>query len=262
MTDKQIAEMAELKKEGCSIREIAGIMGIPKSNVERGLKEAGNTTDDVSLIEAGSGRVLDRDVQLKALEFDHERKMAEMELRKEEVAIQRQKFKVKELEAQNQRTALDADERLAEREEQRLNERTENRKAVLVSKFNRLVQELLDNCKKATWEGEEINEYLVRVDALKEKLFKFCERHGIDEEELAIWYSLHELISFWEKAKEDLTGWFSDDVELDCTVEEITTINSWFVSEFDEVIDEPETARNTVDSDEDEDNEDEDDEQN
>ncbi|MDB5243687.1 MAG: hypothetical protein JWP57_4312 [Spirosoma sp.] len=262
MSTEEINEAERLRAEGYSIREIAGLMGIDKGKIERRTStplRARNIVDDLPDIPA-TDKGLSSEVHMKALELDHERKMTDFDLRKEEMAIKRQELKTQEVQAQAKVLELQIAEKELDREQEKENARIIARGEVLVSKLNRLVQELLDSCRKATWQGEDVNEYLVRLDSLKEKVLKFCERNGIDEEELHIWQSINALSVFWEKAKEDLTGWFSDDVELNATKKEQAMFRSWLVSEFDDLGVAVESDEVDSEDENEEDEEDEDDE--
>ncbi|MBO0951578.1 hypothetical protein [Fibrella forsythiae] len=260
MTEKQVAEATDLKKDGCSIREIAGMMGLPKSTIERALKDTPGSVSVGELPSLAEGGSIDKEVQLEALRLNHELKMEELAIRREQTTQQTKELSIRQQEVENERTTLVLQTKQLEQDEQAEQTRIEGRKSLLVNKFNRLVQELLDNCKESTWEGEEVNEYLVRVDALKDKLIVFCDRHQIDEEELHIWHSLQALLTFWEKAKEDLTGWFSDDVELDLSKEEILNIKSWFVEFFDDQVTEVSGEESEEEDDAEEDQEEDDEE--
>lgn len=64
------------------------------------------------------------------------------------------------------------------------------RKEKLAKRYNGLVQELLVNCDGCTWSGEDVDDYLERLESLKDKIIAFCDENGINPAELLLFQGL------------------------------------------------------------------------
>lgn len=246
MTKKQIEKAQTLEGEGYSQREIAGLLGVPLSTVNRSLKAeregsslAGEDEEDdkdqsVNAPVSKKPVTTSADVQMLEIKLRHEKEMAELELKREQIKLDSQTVQARQQEADNHSEQLKQFEAERMAEEAKEGQRIEDRQTLLVSKFNRLLRELLHNCKEATWEADDVNDFNERIEVLKKKLVKFCAAQNIDEEELALYHNINALLDFWGEIKEECTGFFSDDVELDLDKEKIAEIRSWLIDEFHE----------------------------
>ena len=123
---------------------------------------------------------------------------------------------------------------LPDEEEQYQAFRIRDRQEKLVSRYNWLVQELLDNSDDCVWSGIEVDDYLERAESLKDKVAVFAEQNGIEPETLLIYWGLTALIHNVEvRAAEQTSGLFSGtSVTVDFDTDGHATIQTWLVSAF------------------------------
>ncbi|MBO0935087.1 helix-turn-helix domain-containing protein [Fibrella sp. HMF5335] len=221
MTTEQIELAQDLQDEGYSFREIAKELGVAKSTVERALKQAIGTTDEEEDEEAIIPATLPQ-VRQAAPE-------ANLAVHALMADLYRQR-EVRQIET----------------------DRIDNRKQWFVDKVNRLIKELIKNAGRTTWDEGEVDDYILRVDTLKEKLLKFCEKHAIDEEGLQLWAVLTELVNFMTAHMKENRPWLGSEVTFNLSKEAIRSWKDNMVDEFDQ---------EAYEADEDEEDEDEEDEE-
>ena len=267
MNEQELKMAYTLRQQGYSIRDIATELNIPKTTVDNGLRNyrPSESEDDegTSKLNRGIGSSVGESSGLHEARLNHERRMAEYELRQEEIKLQRRELELREMEAETQREMLALKEKQMDQAASNEKERVEDRKLRYTRKFNRLVRELLDNCgDDDTWTGEEIDDYLERAELLSKKIKQFCDYHLLEDESMAIVANLNSLITYVEKSKEEKSGIFSSDVCFEADKKQKRKIKSWTITNFeDEMVDEDNADEDNADEDnEDEDNEDEDDE--
>jgi transcriptional regulator with XRE-family HTH domain len=224
LQSEEINMIIDLRGSGMSIREVASHANVPKSTVERVLKA---NKHQVAVPDVAGLPAINRDL---------------------DVTLFNNTIRSKELELE----AYRAKER---------SEQIEARKIVLCKKYNRFLNEFLDNCQKATWSKDEVDDFIERCDGLNEKIVLFCDANNLDEEELAIWNHLDALIIFMEVQLDKMTNAFfgKPTVELDLSDKDHARIESFIVEDFDQLYFEDMELLDD-ENDEDEDDEDKDDE--
>ena len=244
--EQQLEQAYSLRQQGYSIRDIAAELDIPKSTVDSGLRNyqppvsVFDDAEPLAPMQASKRAVISSPATGESLglveaRLSHERKMTELSFRQEEIKLQRKGLELRELEAANEREMLVIKKSQLDLAASAEEERVEGRKRQFVGKFNRLLNELLDNCgEDDTWSEEEVADYLERAEALGEKILQFCDYHHIDDESLIIVANLDTLIAYVEKAKDEKSGMFSSDVCFEADKEQKRKIESWVVSDFDE----------------------------
>jgi predicted DNA-binding protein YlxM (UPF0122 family) len=198
MTDKQVEKIKKMHAKKMSVRDIADVLEISKSAVGRVVTPLNGWEDDDSE-EALYGVPVPATAQKEIVQLQN--KLAK-ELN-EGNAIEAQKLKATA-------EVLAGSDKLDAR-------RLYGRKEVFVTKYDRLYQELRDNCRDTTWGAEEITDFIDRAEQLLEKLEKFCEKNGIDEEELAIYCNLERILDWMEPYAEKTERLFgASSVLVDC----------------------------------------------
>jgi|GEM_PF-3227251 len=223
LQSEEINMIIDLRGSGMSIREVASYAKVPKSTVERVLKA---NEHQVAVPDVAGLPALNRDL---------------------DVTLFNNTIRSKELELE----AYRAKER---------SEQIEARKIVLCKKYNRFLNEFLDNCQEATWSKDEVDDFIERCDGLNEKIVLFCDANNIDEEELSIWNHLDTLIIFMEVQLDKMTNAFfgKPTVELDLSDKDHTRYEALIVEDFDQLYSEDEDEDEDEGEDEDEEDEDED----
>ncbi|MCC5612381.1 hypothetical protein LC612_38135 [Nostoc sp. CHAB 5834] len=265
MTNEQIEEAHQLREQGYSIRDIEKkiVPKVSRSTLDRMFHADAPIISETPAPAFGKRPVTAETVELGKLDLTltHERKMAELEIRKEEQALQRRQMELDSERVKNEQRLLNIREQQFDREQQENEDRVRNQKELLTGKFNRVIRELLKNCQDATWSEEEVDDYLERAKALKTKVGRFCEKHVVDEDGLAIWHNMADLTKLIEQTKEDNTSFFGSNVSFDFEKKQIQQIKSWLTEEFDALYTKP-TKESTanIDEDQDDENDDQDDE--
>ncbi|MVM39502.1 hypothetical protein GO730_21065 [Spirosoma sp. HMF3257] len=124
------------------------------------------------------------------------------------------------------------------KEEQYETFRKRARQDKLVNRYNRLLQEVLDNCDDCRWSGDEVDEFLEQAESIKDKVVSFCKAHQIDERRLLIYQGLVFIISEVEEEQEEqTTGLFSgSSVDFDYGPEYQAKIKAFMVQTFDQEV--------------------------
>lgn len=259
MTNEQIEEARELREQGYSLRDIETKLKVSKSAVDRALKDDETTISGVPGPTVGKRHATTESFELGRLDLtsSHQRGMAELEIKQEELALQRRQTELDAERAGNDKQLLRIREQQFEKEQQAEADRLVSRKEMLTGKFNRLVRELLKNCEDANWSEHEVDEYLGRVKDLKTKIGRFCDKHVIDEDELAIWHHAAALSKLIEQTKEDNTAWFGSDVSFDFEKKQVQQVKRWLIEDFDDAYVKPAKKGSTDEEDQDADEDDE-----
>ncbi len=119
--------------------------------------------------------ITDPKAQIKALELQHNREMAELEVRR--------------IEAENERIRLQIQEKGVGVDTREL-----ERKQRLLNRYNELMREFVESCQKSSWHESEIEDYLDRCEALKVKIEEYCKLRYIKPETLQIYVNLGKMI--------------------------------------------------------------------
>ena len=195
MTQEQFDEVRRLNAEGYSIPDIADELGLEIEDVDEALTEI---TEDDEGDGTDVGGIVDQDVET----------MIEI--------LQRMQQEKQNLAAERERIAAERDEldqkmaQLPGHEEQFETFRQRAHKDKLVARSNFLMNEVLENSDKATWSGIEVDDYLERLSALKEKVRKFCDANRLDERRLLVFKGLTFVIDLVGKMQRQQTsGLFS-----------------------------------------------------
>ena len=262
MTNQQIMQATRFQEEGHSLREIAEKLGVSKSAVDRALKEETTLTDALNptIATVTPMRRTDTPESIELgkldLELTHERKMTELKIRQDELALQRRQVELEAERIDNEKKMLQLREKHLEHDQKGEEERVGLQKEMLLTRFNRLVREVLNNCVESTWSEGEVDDFLERSKALRNRVSRFCDGQTIDEDELAIHHYLKSLIKLIEQTKENHTHFFGSDVEVDFDKKQIKAIKTWLINDFEKVYQKPATKKGADEDDED-DNDDE-----
>lgn len=266
MTNEQIAEAQQLREQGLSFRDIEKKLGpdVSKSAIERALKADPSTVNDTPAPAFGKRPATAESVELGKLDLTltHERKMAELEIRKEELALQRRQTELDAEKTENEKRLLRIREQQFEQEQRAEEDKLASFKEMLVGKLNRLVRELLKNCQDSTWSGDDVDEYIERVKALKTQIGRFCDKHAFDEDGLAIWHHLAALLKLVEQTKESNTAWFGSNVSFDFDKKQVKQVKAWLIKDFDDEYVKPTKKADDEDDEDDDDQADEEDDEN
>ncbi len=140
-------------------------------------------------------QITDPKAQVIALELEHSRAMAELDIRR--------------LEAENERIRLQLQERSVGVDTLEL-----ERKQRLLNRYNELVTEFVESCQESTWHESEIEEFLDRCEALKVKIEEYCKLRYIKPETLQIYGNLGKMIQQMKNAYNSI-GIFSSRYHFD-----------------------------------------------
>ena len=256
LTDELIAKIHHLREEGYSIREIKDELIIPKNMVEKALLQgkpvalpAVPTTatpvepnqqaliDEQLRIDAEKKRLTDWEQSLLArstpFAFTSTQHAQELDaLAKQATAIAQSQRLLDNRKAELNQLLRSLPERGEQYEQFRLRARQEK----LVNRYNGAVQELLNNCDDITWSGDDVEDYLEKLESLKAKLTQFCDANQIDERRLLMYKGLEFLIDdVSEEQREQTSGFFaSSSVDFDYSDTHREKIKLYMVEAFDQ----------------------------
>lgn len=259
LTSELIARAGQLRQQGYTIREIADELAVPASRVERALLLSNNTPVPTPPVEQSQPAPVEFNQQVlidEQLRIDAEKKrLTEWEqsllARSTPYAFTSNQH-AKELDAlAKQATAISESQRLLddrkaelnqllrslpEREEQYEQFRLRARQEKLVNRYNGAVQELLDNCDDIKWSGDDVEDYLDKLESLKTKLTQFCDANQIDERRLLMYKGLEFLIdNISEEQQEQTSGFFaSSSVNFDYGPIHRTKVKAFMVERFEQ----------------------------
>jgi ABC-type uncharacterized transport system permease subunit len=260
LTSELIAKAGQLRQEGYTIREIADELNVPASRVERALLLSNNNTPvSPPMVEQSQSVAVEPNQQAlidEQLRIDAEKKrLAEWEqsllARSTPYAFTSNQH-AQELDAlAKQATAIAESQRLLddrkaelnqllrslpEREEQYEQFRLRARQEKLVNRYNGAIQELLDNCDDIKWSGDDVEDYLEKLEGLKTKTTQFCDANQIDERRLLMFKGLEFLINdVSEEQQEQTSGFFaSSSVNFDYSDAYRDKIKAFMVERFDQ----------------------------
>ena len=272
MTASQITMARQLQDEGRSLQYIADKLDVPKSSLHRALRDddtmpIGDAPTDVKPTDTDAKPTEKRpapasqNVELGKLDLQlsHERKMAELKIRQDELAIQRRQVELDAERAANEKELLAIRQQQFQREQDQEEEKVVAEKEMVVERHNKLVRELLKNCEDATWSETEVDEFIARIKKVQTKITKLCDRHIMDEEGLAIYHHSAALLKLIETTKEEESSFFSSNVSFDFEKPQIKTIKSWLIEDFENEYVKPAKKKCADDDDEEEEDDDEDD---
>lgn len=235
-TNEVTEQIFELREAGYSIREIAAEVNVPKSTVERILKTE-SIPSAVAQINLGQPQPgTSHDVSIIKLQLEHQREMLKLEMSRDEMQLRKKEIELRTQEVAAQKAQIDASMKHSDRmQEEKLNQ-LEGRKQVLVSKFNRLLMEFVDNCQDATWDKEEVEDFIERGDALGDKIDSLCRKLNIDDESLAIWNHFEILMDYVEgQLEEQSKGLFGGGtIEFSLSDRERTKVRNLAITDFDD----------------------------
>lgn len=247
MTTDQLQTLQGLRKEGMSIRGIAEEMGITKSAVEKALKDSDGPEQPAErTLSGGEARTLEHEREMKKM--DNERKA--LELKERELAIREKEVEAKARQTISPRAADD-----------RRDDKVEAKKSLLLTQYKRLTKEFFDNCQDSTWDTDEVDDYVSRLEDLQERIEKFCDAEAIDHEELAVWVNLGTLVEGVTEQKEEQAGGFFSKAEVDFDLSDDVVAEmeeQYKVEDFED--EHVELDEDDLDEEDDEDDEDEQDE--
>jgi DNA repair exonuclease SbcCD ATPase subunit len=267
LTPQQISQALQLRKEGYSIRDVANELGVPKSRIER-LNLQSMSSPSVSFNPQPDSReyeLSNRERQINQQQAELDAKRDELNQKARLLADQEQQIlsrsnmfsittreHTRQLDELAQRQQALREEQLAfedrkkeiqqlllklpHREEQYESFRKRARQDKLVNRYNRLIQEILDNCDDCRWSGDDVDDFLERAESIKDKVVAFCDANQIDERRLLIYQGLIFIINDIEEEQEDqTTGLFSSaSVDIDFSPEHQAKYTSYLVQSFDQ----------------------------
>lgn len=259
LNDQQTRSIYQLRQEGYSIRDIASELSIPKYMVEKTLMQQPSTS--LPATPAPLAQPVPVDASQQAL-IDERNRLNEEAQRladwQEQLLRQSTPFAItqaqhaRELEQLAKQSATLADERadldrreadlkrllqsLPGQEEQYEQFRRRARQEKMVNRYNRLIQELLDNCDDIRWTGDEVDDFLELAETIKTKVTQYCDANGIDERRLLIHQGLTFLINEVSEMQDDQTSGFlaSSSVDFDFSDEYQTKLKSYMVDRFEQ----------------------------
>ena len=162
---------------------------------------------------------------------EHGQKLNELATLQQDLVKERAKWESRNNELNRQLRAMPNEEELYNAFKKRA------RKEKLVDRHNGLVQELLDNCEDCTWSGEEVDDYLEKLESLKDKIVAFCQENSTDPTGLLIYQGLVFLSNDVEQeSDEQNSGLFSGtSVEFDYSPEYQAKIQALLVETFEDI---------------------------
>ncbi|GEM_PF-6123769 len=259
ITDEQIAKIYQLREEGYSIREIKDELNIPKYMVEKTLLQGKSAArpaapavhitpapiepkqqsliDEQLRIDIERKRLTDWEQSLLARSTPHAFTSTQHAQELDALAKQATSIAQSQQLLDNRKAELNQLlKSLPEREEQYEQFRLRARQEKLVSRYNGAVQELLDNCDDMTWSGDDVEDYLEKLETLKTKLTQYCDANQIDERRLLMYKGLEFLIDDVSGEQDEQTSGFfaSSSVNFDYGDTHRDLIKSFMVERFDQ----------------------------
>lgn len=272
LTDEQLGKARQLRQQGFSIRDIADELAVPKSRIEWALNQAVRgqlaphpTLLGESVVQPNPAILQERqqieqerqqlDAERQALNQkaqilaqqeqqllsrtnsyavttrQHTQQFQDLAQRQQAFAQERQAFEQRQQEFQRELATMPRQEETYELYRQRAQQEK------LVNRYNRLVQELLDNSDDCRWTGDEVDEYLERLQTLKAKVVNFCNANQIDERRLLLFQGIEFLIKDVEEEQEEQTsGLFSSSaVCFDYSDDTQAKISAYIVQNFEQL---------------------------
>lgn len=298
LTDQQLTQARGLRQQGYSIRDIADQLAVPKSRIEWALSQptfmpsatTGQPThtshtdeainqerqqieqerkqldmerqalnEKAQILSQQEQQLLSRTNSYAVTTRQHTQQLQDLAQRQQAFAQERQAFEQRQQEFQRELSAMPRQEETYERYRLRAHQEK------LVSRYNRLVQELLNNSSDTRWTGDEVDEYLERLQTLKKKVVSFCDANQIDERRLLLFQGIEFLIQEVEEEQERQTSGFlsGTSVVFDYSDQYHAKISAYIVQSFDQltIITSPDLSSAAVQISLDDDNDDWDDEE-
>lgn len=223
--DQLIAEAADLRLQGYSMREIAEQLGSSKSTISRWLQQYDAEQEDLSGDLAGQPQDEEEtpavrpntrpepahasrkgtgdtklgmgDTELGKLKLDyaHREAMADKGLEARRIGLSEKEYLLKERE-----------QNLVRKEKELRQMQLSQRKQIFVRQFVRLADELLEDCQDCKWDAPDVKQYMSKADKLQHEIEQFCKKKiHADYEELYLWQILNwinsvvaELYEHWQ----------------------------------------------------------------
>lgn len=258
LSNQQIALAHQLRSEGYTIREIVAEMNVPKIYISEALKQpvtlvppahSVNTTypystnpqqqallDQRTHVSDEAHRIADWNVQMlrQTTPFavtspQHLQELQELVRQTAALAADRADLERREAELKAQLQAQPNEQ------EQYELFRHRSRQDKLVKRYNRLIQELLDNCDDLRWTGDEVDDFLQLAEAVRTSVQQYCDANAIDERRLLIYNGLSFIIDEVSEMQDDQTSGFfaSSSVDFDFSDEYQTKLKSYMVDRFE-----------------------------
>jgi len=244
LSPQQLEKVLQLRQQRFSIRDIADELAVPKSRIEWALTHLNSTESDQQVVSNpvierqltelteqqqqiaqerqqldGERQVLNQKAQILAQQEQqllsrtnsyavttrqHTQQLQDLAQRQHAFAQERQAFEIRQQEFQRELQSMPKQEDTYELYRQR------SQQEKLVNRYNRLVQELLNNSSDCRWTGDEVEEYLERLDSLKLKVTALCQVSQLDERRLLLFQGIDFLIGeVEEEQNEQTSGLFS-----------------------------------------------------
>jgi len=270
LTDQQLTQARALRQQGYSIRDIADQLGVPKSRIEWALSQPSATpnalpgqlaptdrgdeavaqerqqieqerqqldterqtlNEKAQILAQQEQQLLSRTNSYAVTTRQHTQQLQDLAQRQQAFAQERQAFEQRQQEFQRELSAMPRQEETYERYRLRANQEK------MVSRYNRLVQELLNNSSDTRWTGDEVDEYLERLETLKKKVVSFCDANQIDERRLLLFQGIEYLIKEVEEEQDEQTsGIFSNSsVTFDYGDQYQEKISAYIVQSFEQL---------------------------
>lgn len=273
LTPQHIEQAMNLRQEGYSIRDIAQELGVPKGQIEKLLVQQSaitiaqtmnrqspatdqpvtsvqptmaNLTEDQRQVEIERNRLAQKARQLADFEQDLLRQSTTFNISTAQHSEDIERL-AKGIAALAQEQAAFDQQQAGQQQllqsmpgQQHVYEMVRKviRQDKLVKRYNRLFQELIENCDDCRWSGDEVDDYLEQVEAWKAKFVAYCEANQIDRHELLMFKGINFLIDEIEEEIEDqTTGIFQNSsVTFDYSEEYQAKLKRYMVETFDQMV--------------------------
>lgn len=157
-------------------------------------------------------QITDPEVQRTAIELEHKRQMAEIDVRRIEAENERKK-----LERTVSNSSLNRDVEFQQR---------------LLNRFNELFIEFTESCQKSTWHYKELKDFIARANELKAKIDTYCNERYIKPNTLQLYHNLNKLIDFTQTEYKGM-GAFQYRITFDLSDKSRRTWERMQLTEFD-----------------------------
>lgn len=257
LTQQQIELAHQLRSEGYTIRDMEREMGISRMYVSEALKrplaivppshpvvynhtpnpqqqtlldQRTHFNDEAYRIAEWNAQLLRQSTPFGITSPEHIKELQELTRQTAALAADRADLERREAELKAQLQTQPN-----EREQYEMF-RHRSRQDKLVRRYNRLIQELLDNCDDLRWTGDEVDDFLQLAEAVRTSVQQYCDANAIDERRLLIYNGLSFIIDEISEMQDDQTSGFfaSSSVDFDFGDEYQAKLKSYMVDRFEQ----------------------------